>query len=401
MAPISTFESTITDGESFTTLFVCEDFCRSIIVPISTGAGSQAPPERTTGVANPLSSPSSALFVSSATGSTPHIRLSASATPSPSDRPKTTFTIPAAPASAQSPSDRPLTTFTLSAFTSNSASASPSASIWRTATSEREVPSSPSTTSHASTNSPATSSRAPLKTSSSGSSSASPPASAEPAHRVVRTPTLVLAGAVVASAVLAAAAAAFLLRLWIRRRRTHTLLSTQSRISDMSACSDLSHSMAAVPAGRPCSRVLSKSQAEGGVMRVRPRTRSSLSESGSSRGALYGSATSFGPPSTPRSLAAAHADRKNDQQHGQELPIPPLPAPAPPSTESLPEPQGNTSDVERETVEVHSEAHHAGERLLHLALPWALGQRMLAMMAGEDRVGGEGEETLPAYEPRV
>ncbi|OJT10239.1 hypothetical protein TRAPUB_13232 [Trametes pubescens] len=42
------------------------------------------------------------------------------------------------------------------------------------------------------------------------------------------------------------------------------------------------------------------------------------------------------------------------------------------------------------------------ERLLHLALPWAFGQRVLAMMAGEDTrsVNSNGSEPPPAYEPR-
>ncbi|OJT10247.1 hypothetical protein TRAPUB_13240 [Trametes pubescens] len=403
MAPISTSESTITDGGSFTTLFICEDFCRSIIVPISTGAGSQAPPTETAGVTDPLSS---SVFVPSATGSTTsHTQLSASAaTQSPSDRPKNTFTFPAAPASeAHSSSDRPLTTLTLPAFTPTSTSASASASPFAprlTATSERdpEVPSSRGMTSHASASSPATSSRAPQapQTSSSGSSVASITTAAEPVHRVSRIPTPALAGAIV-SAVLATAVAGVIFRLWLRRRRTHALLSTQSSSSDMSrsAARDLSPSMAAVS----CSRVLSKSQAEDSVAGVRTRTRSvaSDSESGSSRGARCGSATvtsSLEPSPSSRSLLAVHADRKNDQQG---LPRPPSPVPAPPSMERLPEPRGNSSDGESETGEAHG-----GERLLHLALPWALGQRMLAMMAGEDpgRVEGEGEETLPANEPR-
>lgn len=43
-----------------------------------------------------------------------------------------------------------------------------------------------------------------------------------------------------------------------------------------------------------------------------------------------------------------------------------------------------------------------GERLLHLALPWVFGQRVLAIMAGEDAhsMDSDGSEPLPAYEPR-
>lgn len=43
-----------------------------------------------------------------------------------------------------------------------------------------------------------------------------------------------------------------------------------------------------------------------------------------------------------------------------------------------------------------------GERLLHFALPWAIGQRVLAFMAREDArsVDSNCSETLPAYDPR-
>ncbi|KAL1940460.1 hypothetical protein VTO73DRAFT_9032 [Trametes versicolor] len=47
-------------------------------------------------------------------------------------------------------------------------------------------------------------------------------------------------------------------------------------------------------------------------------------------------------------------------------------------------------------------AEAPGERLLHLALPWVLGQRVLAFIAREDArsVDSGGSEPLPAYEPR-
>lgn len=43
-----------------------------------------------------------------------------------------------------------------------------------------------------------------------------------------------------------------------------------------------------------------------------------------------------------------------------------------------------------------------GERLLHLALPWVLGQRVLAFIAREDArsLDSSGSELLPAYAPR-
>lgn len=47
-------------------------------------------------------------------------------------------------------------------------------------------------------------------------------------------------------------------------------------------------------------------------------------------------------------------------------------------------------------------AEAPGERLLHLALPWVLGQRVLAFIAREDArsVDSGGSELLPAYVPR-
>ncbi|OJT10243.1 hypothetical protein TRAPUB_13236 [Trametes pubescens] len=47
-------------------------------------------------------------------------------------------------------------------------------------------------------------------------------------------------------------------------------------------------------------------------------------------------------------------------------------------------------------------AHGLGERLLYVSLPWALGQRVLAIIAGEDArsVDSGNSEPPPAYEPR-
>ncbi|OJT10248.1 hypothetical protein TRAPUB_13241 [Trametes pubescens] len=206
-------------------------------------------------------------------------------------------------------------------------------------------------------------------------------------------PTPTLAGSI-SSAVLATVAAAILLRLWIRRRRARALRLTTPNSTSTSSASGHSTPAETIAVVRPRSKV--HSQANDNVTEIHTRTYPVASESGSSHGACYGSATSLAPsPSSSESRPppVVSADRKDCECHG-------------PSVEHLPDHPGRPADdhavPEQDAAAAADELEeaHPSERLLHFALPWALGQRMLAMMADEERVGGEGEEALPAYEPR-
>ncbi|OJT10249.1 hypothetical protein TRAPUB_13242 [Trametes pubescens] len=135
-------------------------------------------------------------------------------------------------------------------------------------------------------------------------------------------------------------------------------------------------------------------------------------DNGSSHDARYGSAaTSLEPSPSSRPPLIVHADPKDCVYHTQELqnPLPSIPVPPSMPVEQVPDTTWSVSDIhatlqgvttaapEQETAEVHT-----SERFLHLTLPWVFGQRVLAMMAGEDvhSVGSNGSEPLPAYEPR-
>ncbi|OJT10242.1 hypothetical protein TRAPUB_13235 [Trametes pubescens] len=315
---------------------------------------------------------------------------------------------------AASPSGKTSSGYTTDSpvFTSTSTNVSTSASVTTSATAmENETapgPQEPGSTGTASY----------PQTLSSGSSSSTKPlvpttTISAPSHPVSHVPTPALAGAI-AAAVLATTTAAVLFRLWMRRRRARALLSTTpNSISEMST-GDNSTSAATIPVVPSHIRTFSKIQAEEDVPGIRTHTHSIVS--GSSHGARYGSATSLGPSPSCRSLLAVDADHKNRACHGQALPRPATPPiPTPPSMEHLPDGTGSSSDV-RSPSDIHvapqgiattsseleAAAEAPGERLLHLALPWVLGQRVLAMIGGEDAhsVGSDISEPLPAYEPR-
>lgn len=126
-----------------------------------------------------------------------------------------------------------------------------------------------------------------------------------------------------------------------------------------------------------------------------------------------GRAPSFLEPSS-----AIDVDRKGSGYLEQELPSPGPPTLVPPSAEHLPPDSADSGPAgqwQSQAVAFAATEPHAaeslgtagawqGERLLHLALPWVFGQRVLAMMAGEAgdarSVESGGSEPLPAYEPR-
>ncbi|OJT10245.1 hypothetical protein TRAPUB_13238 [Trametes pubescens] len=139
------------------------------------------------------------------------------------------------------------------------------------------------------------------------------------------------------------------------------------------------------------------------------RTRPFSLVSDSSRGARYGSATNPEPSSSSRPpTLRMSVDHKRGGYHKQELPGPPPPLPVLPAAEYLPDRSESlpavSQDVAATAPELVTAAGAHEERLLHLALPWAFGQRVLAMMAGysEDArsMDSSGSEPLPAYEPR-
>lgn len=93
------------------------------------------------------------------------------------------------------------------------------------------------------------------------------------------------------------------------------------------------------------------------------------------------------------------------------LPSPLPPLIVPPSAELLsgagdradsPADQSQATTFAAASAPGRETADAQGERLLHIALPWVFGQRVLAMMAREDArsVDSDGSEPLPAYEPR-
>ncbi|KAL1940470.1 hypothetical protein VTO73DRAFT_9042 [Trametes versicolor] len=153
------------------------------------------------------------------------------------------------------------------------------------------------------------------------------------------------------------------------------------------------------------SSVCSKVQADNSIPETRTRTHSIVS--GSSHSAHYGSATSSELPSSSRPPTdQTPMDHKAGEPHA---PCPqPMSVPPPAKDRSSPtcprDPVEMPQNVSESTPELDTAEPqgHAGERLLHFALPWAVGQRMLAMMAGQDArsVHSGDSEPLPAYEPR-
>ncbi|KAL1940488.1 hypothetical protein VTO73DRAFT_9060 [Trametes versicolor] len=301
--------------------------------------------------------------------------------------------------------DRPVTTLTIapvSALTSTAVTTS-------TPAAEINVSGSP-ITSHSSADSLSTSS---LPSTSSISSPLQPlvpiATSGTPSRRVSRIPTSALAGVIV-SAVLATAIAAVLLRFWLRRRRARARAQALHPAQNGApGTSTGSLSSATIPVVRSRWHVFSKAQADENSSVPENRSRAHSLVAGSSDSTRYGSAASLEPPPSSRPLLAVHADHKDVEHYGRELPRPSSSFPVPPSLEHQPERPGEPSDIHAACEGAPAVAHepgtadgHTPERFLQLTLPWAFGQRVLAMMACEDAnsVGSDGSESLPAYEPR-
>lgn len=126
----------------------------------------------------------------------------------------------------------------------------------------------------------------------------------------------------------------------------------------------------------------------------------------SSHGAQDGSAgTLEGIPSSRLPTSDIHVDRKRGGPSRQEHPSSPSPPAVVSAAESLLTRTRNpgctpaVSEAVPESVTVGA----YGERLLHFALPWVVGQRMLDILAREDTrsVDSSNSEPLPAYEPRA
>ncbi|OJT10240.1 hypothetical protein TRAPUB_13233 [Trametes pubescens] len=249
--------------------------------------------------------------------------------------------------------------------------------------------------SHPSANDPSASS--PLPTSS-GFPVTTSMSSAAPSHLSDHIVTPALAGAV-ASVALTTAVAAALVRIWVRRRRPRArpAQDTAEPAWMPPACARGRQKLGCPEAGDDAVLV------EGGAS-----TRSL--GSGSSREARDGSAATL--DRTPSGLSRSptrervHVECKDCQAARRELPeraasiyeAPSADRPdgfpahwqrSVPEEEDAPEPAPEMEDVQ-------------GERLLHLALSWVLGQRVLAFIAREDTrsVESGGSEPLPAYEPR-
>ncbi|EIW53828.1 uncharacterized protein TRAVEDRAFT_51568 [Trametes versicolor FP-101664 SS1] len=241
----------------------------------------------------------------------------------------------------------------------------------------------------------------------SSSASQSPPLSAPsatsaapaPSHRS-RLPTPALVGAILA-AVLASAITAALVRRWVRyrRARAHALLPTQFMEPDGMATTEHTTDSAI---GQPTC-LFQRSHAEEVVSLAKgsSRTESLGSEPGSSRGATIFER----PPSSRPPTPDPHVGRKDHDTLRDETTNPPpsprVPVPVSPPMEdisALARREASESEAAPELVAAGAQ----GERLLHLALPWIFGQRVLAMMAGEDArsVDSDDSDPLPAYAPR-
>ncbi|KAI0827543.1 hypothetical protein BC628DRAFT_138209 [Trametes gibbosa] len=91
--------------------------------------------------------------------------------------------------------------------------------------------------------------------------------------------------------------------------------------------------------------------------------------------------------------ASGHALRERDEHHSCPSPTSP-----PPSFRSLRQPRNHEMQVSQGVDSTGA----PGARLLHLTLPWDVGQRMLGMMEESQRrtdtVGAQGSEPPPAYQ---
>lgn len=127
---------------------------------------------------------------------------------------------------------------------------------------------------------------------------------------------------------------------------------------------------------------------------------------GSSHDAQDGSAAALeGTASSRPPTPDVHLGGKPGGPSGQEPPrflSPPVVLPDAESLSAITRSPGHilaVSEAVPESVTVGA----YGERLLHFALPWVFGQRMLAILAREDTrsVDSRNSEPLPAYEPRA
>ncbi|KAL1940473.1 hypothetical protein VTO73DRAFT_9045 [Trametes versicolor] len=195
--------------------------------------------------------------------------------------------------------------------------------------------------------------------------------------RVSCVPHSVLAGVIVSIVLDTAAAVAVLLRLWLHRRRAsvRALRLAQNNTASTSATVPVVHSHSPVSSGTRLSRraVWQRDDSRRAVLLVATLARPDVSGSQALPGA---------PPPLP--VAEYLLDRPG----------------------SLPGSRAVSPDVAATTpglpVETAAGAGAHGERLLHLALPWAFGQRVLAiMMAGDSddarSVESGASEPLPAY----
>ncbi|KAL1940463.1 hypothetical protein VTO73DRAFT_9035 [Trametes versicolor] len=127
---------------------------------------------------------------------------------------------------------------------------------------------------------------------------------------------------------------------------------------------------------------------------------------GSSHDAQDGSAGALeGTPSSRPPTPDVHLGGKHAGHSGQEPPrllSPPVVLPDAESLLAITRSPGRIPDVSEAVPESVTVGAY-GERLLHFALPWVFGQRMLAILAREDThsVDSRNSEPLPAYEPRA
>ncbi|EIW53826.1 uncharacterized protein TRAVEDRAFT_74232 [Trametes versicolor FP-101664 SS1] len=221
-------------------------------------------------------------------------------------------------------------------------------------------------------------------------------------QRVSRIPAPALVAAT-ASVVLVAGAAVLLLLRWMRRRRTRTCALRDRSGRSPSHSDDTPFTPVLV---RSHSRARFEWQADDRIRDESTDTRYRL-VSGNECGAQEGDAAGLRRAPSFSTSSAIDVSHKDGGYLEQELPSPPSPTLEPLSGEPLPQhragiPADQYMIPQAAALAPDLETAVQGERLLHLALPWVLGQRVLAVMAREDARSLEsgGSESLPAYEPR-
>ncbi|KAL1940454.1 hypothetical protein VTO73DRAFT_9026 [Trametes versicolor] len=248
-----------------------------------------------------------------------------------------------------------------------------------------------------------------------GSSSGAPQSpvlsttSAAPAHLLAHLTAPALAGTVASVAVITTVAAA-LVRRWVRRRRR-----ARARVRPELLLTQEPGELGRPTAERaPCPPIL-PSHARGGDTESGACTQGQSLVSGSSRGARDGSAatverTALGSsrPPTPEMVSVENKGSESASASGGQEPSGTAASESCHERPSIDLPDASRYDVPQTARDVSADDPQImvedaqGERLLHLALPWVLGQRVLAFIAREDArsVESGGSEPLPAYEPR-